>query len=395
MKRKTFAFKTLCLIVLAFPIINVSAQSLYEQSFRNWDEGPVSWDEFQVRHTPDDAKFVSNLYCSIEKDVKREKIGNFKIPVLMTTTKMNKLSSWYDPDKCTDWTLRYEQTRFNMLEVLRRRMQNSFNQNFMEKNLEAYYEQLINSTMSAFDMESNYGTDTLVVLKYEEQYKNKLDTMKMEPVQIPVFKKKNWGGSMGIGIGSETYGSPMSEGVTPATGVQMELGLIYKNFIFDLNGLLAWSGPLQSDNFYYDSKYDYTWTKGKKVQAGNMNLNGGYRILDNSNISLTPFVGIGVSFVDQYTDSLKVNSSNSYESSEINGFRTQAGISLDWKFRKGLNSYWGLSNNPYYSNIYSADYTESKIRFTISGARTNFKGLGPTYSLNASIIILFESWNLK
>lgn len=220
MKRKTFAFKTLCLIVLAFPIINVSAQSLYEQSFRNWDEGPVSWDEFQVRHTPDDAKFVSNLYCSIEKDVNKEWIGNFKIPVLTTITKMNKLSSWYDPDKCTDWTLRYEQTRFDMLEVLRRRMQNSFNRNFMEQNLEAYYEQLISSTMSAFDMESNYGTDTLVVLRYEEQYRNELDTMTMEPVQEPVFQTKDWGASLNIGIGYEKYGSPMSKGVTPAIGIQ-------------------------------------------------------------------------------------------------------------------------------------------------------------------------------
>jgi opacity protein-like surface antigen len=384
MKRILFAFRTLILFVLAFPTINVSAQTLYDRSFRNWDEGPVTWNDFQVRHTPDDAKFVSNLYCSIERDVKREKIGNFKIPVLTTTTRMNKISSWYDPDKSTDWTLRYEQARFDMLEVLRRRMQNSFNRNCMEENLDAYYEQLINSTMTAFDMESNYGTDTLVVLRYEEQYKNELDTMSMEPVQIPVFQKKDWGATLGIGIGFEKYGSPMSKGVTPATGILMDLGFIYKSFIFDFDGLLAWSGPLQSDNFYYDSKYDYTWTKGKKVRAGNININVGYRVLDNPNLSATPLIGIGVSFVDQDTDTLMKNSNTSFESSEISGFRTQAGLAFDWKYRKSLNTY-----------LYGADYTESKIRFAVTGARTNFKVLGPTYSLNASVILIFESWNLK
>lgn len=384
MKRKTFAFKTLCLIVLAFPIINVSAQSLYEQSFRNWDEGPVRWDEFQVRHTPDDAKFVSNLYCSIEKDVNKEWIGNFRIPVLTTITKMNKLSSWYDPDKCTDWTLRYEQTRFNMLEVLRRRMQNSFNRNVMEQNLETYYEQLISSTMSAFDMESNYGTDTLVVLKYEEKYKNELDTMTMEPVREPVFQTKDWGASLSIGLGFEKYGSPMSTGVTSATGIQWGFGMLYKKMTFDFQCLLAWSGYLLCDNFYYDSKYDYSWTKDKKVSAGNINLNWGYRVFDNSNISLTPFVAIGVSFVDQDSDTPRQNNSKAFESSEIDGFRTQAGLSLDWKIRRNINL-----------NLYAADYTETKIRFAVAGARTNFQGIGSTYSLNASVIFIAESWNLK
>ena len=72
----------LLLSALTFRIINVSAQNLYQESFKNWDEGPVKWSDFQVRHTPDDIKFVSNLYCNIEQEVKKEKNGNFKFPVL-------------------------------------------------------------------------------------------------------------------------------------------------------------------------------------------------------------------------------------------------------------------------------------------------------------------------
>ena len=379
MTKKVFASRAILALTLSLPVCNVSAQNLYDQSFRNWDEGPVKWSDFQERHIPDDAKFVSNLYCSIEKDVKKERIGNFKIPVLKTTTKMNKLASWYDPDKSTDWTLRYEQTRFNMLEVLRRRMQNSFNRNFMENNLEAYYEQLINITMSAFDMESNYGTDTLVVLQYEQQYNNELDTIRLEPVQIPAFRTKDWGLSMHAGIGYEKYRTPMSEGVTPATGFHFGFGALYRNLCFDFQGLLGWSGALQCDNFFYDSKYDYTWTKGKKVRAGNMTIDAGYRVLDNPNLSITPFAGIGVSFVDQDSDTPRQNN-NTFESSEINGFRTQAGLAFDWKIRRNLNA-----------SFYSGEYTESKIRFAISGARTNFESIGTTYSLNASVVFLVES----
>ena len=376
-----FRLKSLCVLTLSMSFTVLSAQNLYDMSFRKWDEGPVRWSEFQERHVPDDSKFFSNLYCTISKDVEKQKVGNFKFPVLVSTTKMNTLSSWYDPDKCNDWTLRYEQTRFDMLEVLRRRMQNSFNRNFMEKNLDAYYEQLISTTLAAFDMESNYGTDTLVILKYEQQYKNELDTMTMIPAQIPVFQIQNWGLSLNVGVGFEKYGLPVSEGVTSATGMEFGFGVLYKKMSFDFQGLLAWSGRLRCDNFFYDSKYDYNWTKGKKVSAGNININAGYRVFDNSNLSVTPLVGIGVSFIDQYTDTPRGNNKNSFENSEIDAFRTQAGLAFDWKIRRNLNTY-----------VYSADYTESKIRFAITGARSNFEGLGPTYSLKASIIFLAESW---
>lgn len=384
MKRKTFAFKTTCFLVLTYTAINISAQSLYDQSLRNWDEGPVRWNELQIRHTPDDTKYVSNLYCSIEQDIKKEIIGNFKIPVLTTTTKMNKLSSWYDPDKCTDWTLRYEQTRFDMLEVLRRRMQNSFNKNCMEKNLDAYYEHLISSTMTAFDMESNYGADTLVILKYEEQYKSELDTMTMESVQIPVFQTSNWGVSLCIGIGIEKFGSPISKGVTSATGIQWGIGMIYKKMTFGFNCLIAGAGKLQCDNFYHDSEYDYTWTEGRNVRTCYFSADAGYRMLDKSYLSLVPFIGIGASFLYQDSDTPQKNNNNSFEPSGISGFRTQAGLALDWKYRRKINTY-----------LYGAEYTESKIRFAISGARTNYKGMGPTYSLNASVTMVFEGWNLK
>lgn len=379
-----FKLKSLCILTLSMAFSSLSAQNLYDQSLRNWDEGPVNWNEFQIRRTPDDVKYTSVLYCTIEKDVKKEKIGNFKFPALTTTTKMNKLSSWYDPDKCNDWTLRYEQTRFDMLEVLRRRMQNSYNRNFMEENLDAYYEQLISNTMTAFDMESNYGTDTLVVLKYEEQYKNELDTMSMVPVQVPDFEKGNWGLSFYIGMGVDKYGSPMSNGVTSAIGLQWGFEMIYKKMTLDLNCLIAGAGKLQCDNFYHDSEYDYNWTKGRNVRTCYFSADPGYRVLDNSNLSLTPFVGLGVSFIYQDSDTPRDNSNDSFEPSGISGFRTQTGLALDWKYRRRISTY-----------LYGADYTESKIRFAITGSRTDYKGLGATYALNASIILLIQSWNLK
>ena len=162
------SFKSLCALTLTLSFYGLSAQNLYDNSFRNWDEGPIRWSDFQVSRTPDDAKYVSGITCIIFQEVERTKVGNYRFPVLKTTTRMNKLASWYDPDKCTDWTLRYEQTRFDILEVMRRRLQNSFNRKFLEPNLDAYYDQLISSTVDTYDRETNYGKDTLMIMRYEE-----------------------------------------------------------------------------------------------------------------------------------------------------------------------------------------------------------------------------------
>ncbi len=378
------SFKSLCVLTLSMAFTGLSAQNLYDQSFRKWEDGPVIWNEFRVSYVRDDAKYVSLLACDILSEVEKIKVGNFRFPAIKTTTRMNKLASWYDPDRCTDWTLRYEQVRFDMLEVLRRQLQNSFNRNFMEDRLQDYYDQYITNTMQDFDRESNYGADTLVVLKYEEKYKSQMDTLTLIPVQIPEFTKKDWGVSINGGAGVEKYGSPVSNGVTPAIGFQYGFGAMYKKISFGLHGLLAWSDDLKCDNFYHDSKYDYNWTKGKSVSGGNIVLDAGYNVVDNSKITIVPLVGIGVTFIDQKTDIPRGNNKEAYENSEIDGFRAQAGLALDWKIRRSLNTY-----------LYGADYTETKIRFAVNGARTNFKGIGPTYSLNASIVFYAESWNLK
>ena len=142
---------------------------------------------------------------------------------------MNKLASWYDPDKCTDWTLRYEQTRFDILEVMRRRLQNSFNRNFLEPNLDAYYDQLISSTVDTYDRETNYGKDTLMIMRYEEMYRQELDTLKLVPPQVPVFETQNFALTFNTGLAFEKFGTSVSGGVPSVTGFQFGFGMLYKN----------------------------------------------------------------------------------------------------------------------------------------------------------------------
>lgn len=375
----------LLLSALTLQIINVSAQSLYEQNFRIWDEKPLTWEEFQPRHTPDDAKFVSDLSCGIQTETKNEKIGNFRFPIVTSSTKMNKISSWYDPDKCTDWTLRYEQTRFNIMEVMRRRMQNSYNNNILEKDLGRYYDELIQSTMNAFDMESNYGTDTIIVERYEKEYRDELETLKEEPIKAPIFDKSNWGMSFTIGADFEKYGSPVSEGLTASEGFTFGFGALYKRFSIDMTLSMGWSGKLQCDDFFYDEQYDYSWVKGTNVRNGNITFNGGFKLFDNSYMTVTPMVGIGVSFLDQKTDILKSpNNSKDYETSEISGLRTQAGVVFSWKIRRSL-----------VLNTFSSGYNESKINLFVLGAKTDFKQLGNCYSINAGLVWSINGWTVK
>ena len=210
MNRKLFARHLLYLLVLSLPFANVVARNLYDdESYRSWNQGPLTFQDFQIRHAPQENRKISHLSASIMSYPYLETNANLDYPIIVFTTVMDRNKSWYDPDRCSDLTLRYEQTRFNILEVYSRRMQNAFAAFPLERNrLHDYYDRLVSSTLERFEMESDYGSDPVVVERYEQQYLNELDTVNILPIQTPVLNLANWGFGLLIGIDHSRFGNP-------------------------------------------------------------------------------------------------------------------------------------------------------------------------------------------
>ena len=383
MNRKLFAHHLLSLLVLSLPFANLAARNHYDDiSYRSWSQGPLTFQDFQIRYTPQDSREISHLSASIIPYTYLETNANLDYPIIVFTTVMDSNKSWYDPDRCNDLTLRYEQTRFNILEVYSRRMQNAFAAYPLERNrLNDYYDRLVSSTLDRFEMESDFGSDPIVVERYEQQYLNELDIVNVLPIQIPVLNLANWGFGLLIGIDHSRFGIPVSEGISSSTGISVGFEYMYKKLNIFIWGAFNSAKELKCDNFYYDEDYLYSWNKGDAVGVMVSSLNLGYKLFDKPYFSVTPFVGLGCYYIYDNPTFRSYFSSDLDRPDVISSAGLQGGLIVDWKIKRGLSF---------------SSYDESKLRFQIFASRNKYDKLNASdYTLNMSVSYCFEFWGFS
>ena len=372
-------YRAFLILASCIPALNLSAQ---QRILRSWELGPLTWNDFQVRNVPDNSLYFSNLAAELFCGYERQRDGNLVYESYTVHNRMYQLSSWYDPDKCTDWTLRYEQTRFDIMEFYRRLIHNQHYENQQLNNIYRSYSSSLNDVIRTFDRMSKYGADTLVVAEYERIYKEKLDSIAVIPIPGPIIRTKKWGMAGSLGPDMECFLTNVPDELSFTYGIRLGFQINFNRWFMDINSIFHNAGYLESDNFYYDPECDYSWKKGRKVTTIEADINLGYKILDNNRWTLMPIVGIGGNSFRQNTDTPIDGQSYGYQLSHISGTRVVAGMMLDWKHRRIL--------------LYSTnEYLESKIRFRLTGARTNFAVFGPSYSICLGLQYALDMWNLQ
>jgi len=376
----TSFYKAILILVFCIPVLSLSAQDV-NPIMRSWESGPLTWKDFQVRHIPDNNLYFSDLSAYLHGGYERKRDGNLVYDIYIVKNEMHPFSSWYDPDNCTDWTLRYEQTRFDIMEVFRRIDQNQYCNDPQMKGLWQDYSYSVNETIRKFDQESRYGTDTLVVEEYERTYRKKLDSIAITPHPRPIIRTKKWGLECTLGPDMEYFLTHIPNDLSFTCGFGLGMYINYKKCILGMDIVVDKAGELETDNYYYDPEYDYSWKKGRKVTTLKTCLNFGYKMLDNARWTIIPIIGIGGCSFRQETDTPINEKSSSYKLSSISGTRIQAGIMLDWKHRRFISR--SLNS-----------YLESKIRFRITGTKTYFDVFGDSYSINLNVLYAFSMCDL-
>ena len=369
-------YRAFLILASCIPALNLSAQ---QRILRSWELGPLTWKDFQVRHVSDSSLYFSDLYAELYGVYEQVLDGNLKYERYTVKNYMYPLSSWYDPDKCTDWTLRYEQTRFDIMEVNRRLIHNQHYDNKQFNSTLFHYSFPVNEVIRSFDSISRYGADTLVVQEYERIYREKLDSIEVRPVSDTIIRTKKWGMAGSLGPDMECFLNNVPDDLSFTYGIRLGFQINCNRWFMDFNSIFHNAGHLESDNFYYDPKNEYSWKKGRKVKTFETDINLGYKVIDNNRWTLMPIIGIGGNSFEQDTDEY-IGKSYGYKQSSIDGTRVIAGMMLDWKLRRIINN---------------TEYIESKIRFRITGARTNFAFIGPSYSINLGLQYVFDIRNLQ
>ena len=136
---------------------------------------------------------------------------------------------------------------------------------------------------------------------------------------------------------------------------------MYRRFYLGFEVSFPHNRVLRTDDFFYDSKEDYNWRKGKDIKCDEAVIKAGFSFIERETFRTTAFLGSYNSFAGH--------------NDETNGKlrRIEAGMFADFRlysFRLGPINGIELSAG-------------------IFASRDKMKSIEPSYSLNASLSLLF------
>lgn len=354
---------------------------------RMWSEEPLSWDDFQIRHIPDDSQKTSEVCVFTDTHSEVRKKGNSRFIHVEINAYVDKLLSWYDPDKADQWQLRYNQVIFDLTQIFAKKTQFDLNSTYSPAlhNNSDYYNRLLRSKIEALEMETDGGRDSSVIKRYEAEVKKEFEQLSLTEPSIPVESGVSWGMGVFWSYGYHQVLGAQSKNMRPFNGFGMNFDLRIHDMFLDIDMGADRSSGLKVSNFYHDPKYNYDWVEDKAVDYFHANLNIGSQVLSRQYYRIIPYIGLGVAGISQETDIEKetVGKETRYENSAMWGFRLQAGVKTDWKILHFMDDFY------YYAP------SDLILRFYLFGAYDHFETIGNVWSVNLGISFGLDGYFLK
>ena len=176
---------------------------------------------------------------------------------------------------------------------------------------------------------------------------------------------------IGLDYSTSLNNTPITSGIGPLSGTYLTLDVMYRRFYLGFEVSFPHNRVLRTDDFFYDSKEDYNWRKGKDIKCDEAVIKAGFSFIELESFRMTAFMGYGVSTICQTTN--KIDNKNKSITSKTELKRIKAGAFADFRlysFRLGPINGVELS-----AGIYAS--------------RDKMKSIEPSYSLNASLSLLF------
>lgn len=343
----------------------------------HWNQGQLTLDLFQKRHTGADEKPFSFLEWEISPSDTTIKAGNTSFISQKVDLYMYKSLSWYDPDRTPDWALRYNQAEFDLLEVLRRQYQNTLNSDSTGIADRSYINKLIKVKVETFESETGFGADTAAIARYEDQLREQLNTVMENPFlsAVPRLKPSVQGG-LSVMYDFEYYMKPISIGYKPLHGIQVMAFIYYGRLFLNSSYTWSWCGGLKTDDFYHDPTNEYDWQKDYGCRSGKFMLNLGYDVIDRKYITIAPVIGVGKVNLQQKTGQKSTNGQNIFSTIDGGG-RLTTGLSIGYKYRRTCSKWY---------------MQENMVKLNLLAGYSTFSQFDNTWSINAGISFETKRW---
>lgn len=336
--------KTTLLIALLLLGITAGFASEEQKNVRFWDEGALQWSDFAgnpaIRTLP--TYFSGHLEIRTAAEHEEGSKLNPTIPYkTQALAVMDRSESYADSSYCTKQRLRYHQLQFDMLEVLRRRLQADLNTGMTgieADNRLKYYQRIYTEQMADVARLTVNGSNDQRLQEYEYTTRKQIDEFLLP--SVPEVKP-----------GKVSYGLFIGTGTLIPTG---DVAKVFDySWLFNI-GLTGGYGRwmLKADISYGQPRFEdmkmdiygkanrWAMNRYAKQLSGSVSL--GFRVIDTKRFALTPHVGGGwSSYTWDYADFDKNENTPEPDDMKIASevmkktvpsFNVMAGIDLDWKF---------------------------------------------------------------
>ncbi len=360
---------------------------------RAWNEGPLQWSDFQGNPAIKATTSYFKGFLKIETDIDFQSKSKTKLNSEATFAThalalMDCNASYTDTVNQSNQRLRYHQLQFDMLEIVRRRLQADLNSGMVGIEADSrvvYYQRVYEEQIADLAKATINGSNDQKLQQFEYATRKQLDEFMLPAA--PEVKPGNWIAGWLVGTGCLIPTGDIAEQLNYAWLFNIGLYGGYKHFILkadisygqpDIKNFGDYKfNPLGlplDDGYYHNSTNKYT-----KQLSGSVSI--GYQFIDTKRFALTPHIGggwtnyawYGATFQkdkDETTqkDAWKTISDATKES--FHNFNFMAGIDFDWRFHSTV------SDKSSFLNGRREQYTSS-IRLTPYVICYKYKTISP------------------
>lgn len=331
---------------------------------KDWDEGKLTWQDFSEKES---NQGISELKYFLGYNTDKQQYGDTTVLRNKARCYIDRNLSWINPAYKKEQYLRYNQVIFDIVEIHRRRLQFELDRVNSLYGIEGkfnYIYTLCNNEIDKFNKESNGGQNVSTIKIWEQKTSKEL---KLQPDnEIPEFENENFGYALHAGFGSGFFTSSLGEHFAPTFNFMFGFDFAYKKSILYLNGTLA------GDKVKKDYLSDKSWYEGQRANVAIIDVSYGYALIDNENIKISPFAGLGIT---EFTGENKDDKENGLR---IVDYNMIFGVNTDYKIRTRLK----LVPNPYFG---VKEKVETSIRARLYVTRANYYEDLHGYSINLTI----------
>lgn len=279
--KRIFSITALCIL---FSTI------LCAQNIHTWKMGPLTWNDF----TPNTAigNQVSHLeyYMGIESSNKEVDGIQYNRPVAYAYTSAEY--SWVDTSHLSDELLQYNQCIFDAVECYRRQLDSKLQDSSIFTHgqlLDATMRQLADD-VSRIEMETQYGTDTAALHRWQRKLKAKL--AESTPNHTYGYEDAPFSWAFTFDADFLYTGGQLHDYFRSGGGVSWNCEMGYKRAILGF-GMGVGGSRSKQDTIYTVDPDNELW-RSDHLASINLYAYCGYSVINRSRYRLTPFVGYGL-----------------------------------------------------------------------------------------------------